>query len=108
MSFFDPLLFTSEQDVADVFAEYFFQFPSVYALSAFVPIKDPVLKVTNHDRVLGIIEQRCLLPYSLFGELPLGDVESDRDVLERLVEIVEEGDNSRVDPIDRTILCAIA
>jgi len=48
--------------------------------------------------------QRSLLAQLRLGLLARGDVAADGEVLPRLAEAVEEGDDGRVDPVKRSVL----
>ena len=48
--------------------------PAIQMLGAHVPIHDVIVHVTDHDRVLRLVEQRGLRPDLLLGVATIGDV----------------------------------
>src|SRR5262249_7137940 len=104
----ERLSIAAKEYVGDALPQHVFKRPAVYALGTFVPIQDVVFKIADEDRVLSFVQQRGLLTNSLFGEFPLGNIETNRDILKRLTALVEKGHYRRIDPIDRTVFRSVA
>src|SRR6185369_4292614 len=81
--------------------------PAIDALGTLIPIKYLVVKVANENRVLSLVQKRCLLPDALLRKLSFGDLKTNSNILKGLLVFVQKRDDRSIDPIDRSILCFV-
>src|SRR5690606_14274977 len=81
---------------------------SIKPFGSWIPTGDDAIQGLANDRILGEFHDRSQAALRLLDALVLGDVGADGDVLNRLSRLVENGEEGGIQPVNRTVLGAVA